>query len=80
MELPVASISLCHGAVLQWRAFLEDSSEADKAWEPPQRLRMNLLESSHLSGEAKVWHRILAATSSKSEDRRRESRLDRQEW
>ena len=34
----------------------------------------------HLSGEAKVWHRILAATSSKSEDRRCETRLDRHEW
>ena len=36
---------LHQGAVLQWRAFLEDSSEADKAW-LPQRLRMSLLESS----------------------------------
>ena len=34
----------------------------------------------HLSGEVKVWHRILAATSSKSEDRCRESRLDHHEW
>ena len=51
----------------------QDFSEADKAW-LPQRLRMNFEDIGvvHFSGEVKMWHRIWAATSSESEDRRRE--------
>ena len=63
--------------VLEWRALLEtkgqDYSETDKAW-LPQRLKLNLEDIGvvHFSGEVKMWHRILAATSSASEDRRRQ--------
>ena len=64
--------------VLEWRAVLEsqgnDFSKADQDW-LPQRLGMNLEDIAvvHFSGEVKMWHRILVATSSsKSEDQRRE--------
>ena len=64
--------------VLEWKAFSEKKgqdffSEADKAW-LPQRLKLKLEDIGvvHFSGEVKMWHRILAATSSASEDRRRQ--------
>ena len=64
--------------VLKWRGFLlemkpQDFSEADKEW-LPERLTLKLEDVGvvHFSGEVKMWHRILAATSSESEDRRRE--------
>ena len=67
--------------VLQWRGNMEknpygrDFSNADKEW-LPQRLRMKIEEIGvvHFSGEVKMWHRVLEATSSQSADRRREVR------
>ena len=67
--------------VLQWRGYMEknpdgrDFSNADKEW-LPQRLRMKIEEIGvvHFSGEVKMWHRVLEATSSQSADRRREVR------
>ena len=51
----------------------QEVSDSDKMW-LPQRLRMNLenIGVVHFSGELKMWHKILAATSSESEDQRRE--------
>ena len=64
--------------VVEWKAFSQTKdqaflSEADKAW-LPQRLKLNLDDIGviHFSGEVKMWHRILAATSSASEDWRRQ--------
>ena len=64
--------------VLEWRAFIEKNphrcfSDADKEW-LPKRLIMDLEDISvvHFSGEVKMWHRFVAATSLESEDRRRE--------
>ena len=64
--------------VLMWKAFLETKgldnfSEADKTW-LPERLKLNLEDIAvvHFSGEVKMWHRILAVTSSESEDQRRQ--------
>ena len=69
--------------VLEWRSFVEnekmrcgrDFSDAEKEW-LPQRLRMNMEEIGvvHFSGEVKMWHRVLEATSLQSADRRREVR------
>ena len=65
--------------VMEWRAYMETCqggvySQADKEW-LPERLRMDLEDIGvvHFSGEVKMWHRILEATSSESSaDRRRE--------
>jgi len=65
--------------VLEWSSYMEKNphgrafSDADKEW-LPQRLRMNIEDIGvvHFSGEVKMWHRVLEATSSKSVDRRRE--------
>ena len=66
--------------VLEWRAFMERSkgqvfSKEEEEW-LPERLKMNLEDICvvHFSGEVKMWHRILEATTASSErdDQRRE--------
>ena len=47
-------------------------SEADKEWLPELRMDLEDIGVVHFSGEVKMWHRILAATSLESEDQRRE--------